>query len=590
MMRRRFYGGEVLEEFPLVAPEFEDGTPYTSADVASTLNCVDVVDKFNKCSIPNKRYLYAIDDSITSFYTPRRVGKYYYYYTDDEGVERFEVGETTVSNNVYSYHQFTKKGTFGYVVGCGDEDIATCNDGGIVMFTGNCSRTYCSKFNVTDISVNNKMKYCFVCNRYYNSISINDFHSTTTLSGTLTIPSHITKIGSNSFQSCGITKLKLHDKVERLETYCFGGSKLAGIIEIPQSVNYLYSTFGGCQSVTGFVINSNAYYNYNITRNVTSIELGENVTDYHLDDNGVLYYKANGKYECQWCSKLAEFEDIIIEDGCLTIGLSAFYSCNKISGILSIPSSVISIGTSAFYGMSLISELYINSNAYYTYNHFKNENGSLSKFSFGENITDYITDYENKILYYQKDDVFRCILCLNDLQITNIAIKEVSEINDSCFYLCKGIVGELILPTSIGSIGNRAFSYIGVTGNVVMPNIEKLSVDLFRNTPISSIELKEGLTTITQYAIGNTNISELNIPRSVTSILGYGLFTNGNITNITFNWINDSEILAYNKLWSINTDMSRVTLHIPQGTTELYAAKGYTTDVFGTIIDDIIIE
>lgn len=587
-MRRRYYGQEILESFPLVAPEFEDGTPYTPADVASSLNCVDVVDKFNKCAIPNKRYLYAIDDSITSFYTPRRVGKYYYYYTDDSGMEIFEVGETTVSNNVYSYHQFTRKGTFGYVVGCGDEDIATCNDGGIVMFTGNCTKCYCTRINLGTLpSGYNKMKYCFICNKYYNNIQIGSFHSTITLSGTLTIPSHITKIGPNSFQSCGITKLKLHDKVERLETYCFGSSKLAGIIEIPPSVNYLKVAFNACNSITGFIINTNAYYNWNVTRNVTSIELGENVTDYHLD-NGVLYYQANGKYECQWCSKLAEFEDITIEDGCLAIGANAFNACNKISGILSIPSSVISIGTSAFYGMSLISELSINSNAYYTYNNFKIDNSNLLRITLGEYITDYITDYENKILYYQKDDIFRCILCLNDLQITNIAIKEVSEINEYCFYLCKDIVGELILPNSIDSIGNGAFKYMGVTGNVVMPNIEKLSNDLFGNTPISSIELKEGLTTIAQFAIGNTNISELNIPRSVTSIINYGLYTNGNITNITFNWINDSEILAYNKLWGINTDMSRVTLHIPKGTTELYAAKGYTTDVFGTIIDDII--
>lgn len=141
----------------------------------------------------------------------------------------------------------------------------------------------------------------------------NWFLANTTIKS-ITIPSHIYRIGSAAFQNCThLTHITIPDSVIDIGTEAFAYCKGLTSIVIPDSV---ISISHGCFR--------NCTY-------LTSITLTNNIT---IINNGVF----------ENCRAL---NSIIIPDGVTDIGYQAFLGCDKLTSV-TIPSSVISIGSEMF--------------------------------------------------------------------------------------------------------------------------------------------------------------------------------------------------------------------------------------------------
>ena len=166
------------------------------------------------------------------------------------------------------------------------------------------------------------------------------FHGCHSFTGALTIGNSVTEIGESAFSFCyGLTSLTIGNSVTSIGEKAFDGcSGLKGALTIPSSVTTIgQSAFRDCSSLTGALtipnsvteISDKAFYNCNGLRSLT---LGNSV-------------KTIGQYAFYECFLGGT---LTIPDSVKSIGAYAFYFCS-FTGALTIPNSVESIGASAFY-------------------------------------------------------------------------------------------------------------------------------------------------------------------------------------------------------------------------------------------------
>ena len=186
-----------------------------------------------------------------------------------------------------------------------------------------------------------------------------------------------------------------------------------------------------------------------------------------------------------------------------SIGGNAFYSCNKLIGSLTIPGSVTSIDSGAFSGCI--------------------------------ELTAYIVDPGNKrysssegIIYNLLKDTL--VACPDGKTGSLIIPSSVTTIGNYAFSGCTGLTGNLTIPGSVVSIGNSAFSdCTGFTGSLTLPNLITSIGDwaFYGCSGLNGSLLIPGSV----ISIGNSAfrfctgfIGSLTIPNSVTSI-GGGAFS-----------------------------------------------------------------
>ena len=82
------------------------------------------------------------------------------------------------------------------------------------------------------------------------------------------------------------------------------------------------------------------------------------------------------------------------------------------------------------------------------------------------------------------------------------------------------VLTEVILPATVTSIGSAAFKYCSALTEIRLPaGLQKISSSAFASSGLTSLELPEGLETIANNILdGNTGVTELTIPASVTSM------------------------------------------------------------------------
>ena len=353
---------------------------------------------------------------------------------------------------------------------------------------------------------------------------------------TITIPSTVTSMGDKPFYSCQaltsvvwkpvncsvstsdaapfydagarITSFKFGEQVETIPAYiCKNLSKIDTIV-LPPSVKSLGQyAFSYCTSLKSINLPvTQKTLPTSFLEGCTSLEsivLPATLTTFSTD----VFYG---------CSKLA---NVTLHEGITTIGQRAFYNC-KLSSV-TIPSTVTSIGNGAFKGNPLTSVVW-------------------------KPVTCSIGSDDSAPFYS------------TDSEITSFTFGDQVETVPA--YLCKNmkLLTEIVLPPSVKSLGQYAFSYCTSLQSINLPVTQKtlptsflegctslesivlpatlttISTDVFYGcTKLANVSLHEGITTIGQRAFYNCKLSSVTIPSTVTSI-GNGAFKGNPLTSVTW--------------------------------------------------------
>ena len=220
------------------------------------------------------------------------------------------------------------------------------------------------------------------------------------------------------------------------------------------------------------------------------------------------------------CRSLSE---IVIPSSVTSIGDSSFSGCDSLSEIV-IPSSVTSIGYWAFFRCSSLKYISIpKSVVCLNGNPFAYWNGKL------ECLSPYYI-YEDDVLFNK--DKSKIISFRNQNIKSYVIPSSVTSIGDSAFSYCRSL-SEIVIPSSVTSIGKGAFSYCGSLSEIVIPSsvtsIGDSAFSYCRSLP--KIVIPSSVTSIGKGAFSYCGfLSEIVIPSSVTSI-GDSAFYNCSFPN-----------------------------------------------------------
>ncbi len=257
---------------------------------------------------------------------------------------------------------------------------------------------------------------------------------------------------------------------------------------------------------------------------------GDNLT-WTLNSDGVLTISGTGAMSDYSTSNqpwdVNSIRRLEIQNGVKRIGSYAFYGCNSLTGIIDLPSSLISIASYAFYGCSGLTSVTIP----------KNVTGiGEGTFAACSSLTSFELEYGNHAFIcidgvllnredkYSQIDRTELIACPAGKQGTVTIPASVTHIRGHAFEGCSSLTS-ITIPSSVMYIEGYAFSGCSGLTNVTIPS----SV-----TSIGSFAFK-----------GCSSLTSVTIPASVTSIgssafRGCSCLTNagpiGSGCSIEFGW------------------------------------------------------
>ncbi|MBR2231168.1 MAG: leucine-rich repeat domain-containing protein [Prevotella sp.] len=340
----------------------------------------------------------------------------------------------------------------------------------------------------------------------------------------------------------------------------------SGAVNIPEEVTYMSRTrkvtsignsaFNQCTGLTSVTIpnsvtsigNHAFYYCNSLTSvHITDVAAWCKITFYDSSSNPLGYARhlyMNGE----------EIKDLVIPNSVTSIRDHAFRNCIGLTSV-TIPNSVTSIGSYAFYNCSGLTSVHITDLA------------AWCKIAF---------DYESNPLEYAHH------LFLNGKEIKDLVIPNfVTTIGSSAFRACTNLTS-VTIPNSVTSIGGAAFA--GCT-NLTSVHITDLAAwckiafnssnplsyahHLFLNgEEIKDLVIPSSVTTIGGSAFSNcSGLISVTIPNSVTSIESYAF---GGCTGLT-SVISKMENPCFIDYYCFDRDVFyNTTLYVPKGTTDKY--------------------
>ena len=356
------------------------------------------------------------------------------------------------------------------------------------------------------ISFRNRNEKSYVIPSSVTSIGNNAFSGCRSLLD-IVIPSSVTSIGDSAFYHCdSLSDIVIPSSVTSIGDSAFLLCRSLSKIVIPSSVTSIgNNAFSGCGSLSDIVIPSS----------VTSIGDGafsDCVSLSYIAIPSSVTSISDSAFES--CSSLS---DIIIPSSVTSIGDSAFYHCDSLSDIV-IPSSVTSIGDSAFSGCFSLKYISIPKSVIcLNANPFADWNGKLECLS-----PNFI--YEDDVLFDK--DKSRIISFRNRNEKSYVIPSSVTSIGNNAFSGCRSLL-DIVIPSSVTSIGDSAFYHCDSLSDIVIPSsvtsIGDSAFLLCRS--LSKIVIPSSVTSIGNNAFsGCGSLSDIVIPSSVTSI-GDGAFS-----------------------------------------------------------------
>ena len=375
----------------------------------------------------------------------------------------------------------------------------------------------------------------------------------------VTIPDSVTSIGSFAFSGCsGLTSVHIKDVCAWLKIvfgtddsnplYYASNLYLDGVIvtslTIPDAVtnigNYAFCNCSGLTSVTiGNSVTSIGDSAFSSCSGLTSVTIPDAVTNI-------------GNYAFCNCSgltsvtipdsvtsigdyafyNLSELTSVIIPDSVTNIGSYAFYECSALTSV-TIGNGVMSIGVCAFYGCSALMSVHIE------------DIGAWCQIAFDGS--------EANPLHYAQN------LYLDDMLVTDLMVPDsVTSIGDRAFSSCRGLTSVTIgnsvtnigsdafsscyeltsvtIGNSVTNIGSYAFFNCGGLTSVTIPDsVTSIGVSAFCYCRgLTSLTIGNGVTSIGDYAFSSCHgLTSVTILDSVTSIGDHAFYNCNGLTSVT---------------------------------------------------------
>ena len=354
------------------------------------------------------------------------------------------------------------------------------------------------------------------------SIEESAFNGCTGLTS-ITIPNSVTSIEDNAFSGCtGLTSITIPNSVTSIGDGAFSGCTGLTSITIPNSVTSIgYSTFQGCTGLTSITIpnsvtsiESSAFSG---CTGLTSIEFNaENCTEM----GGSSYPVFSG------CTALST---VTFGENVKYIPAYAFYGCKGLTSVV-IPNSITSIGNNAFAYCSGLTSIEFNAEncttmGSYDYPVFSNCT-ALSTITIGENV--------KKIQAYA---FYNCTGLKTVINFSNLTFSKGSSDDGYVAYYATKVINAPNGYIDGDYVWYEADSesvlagYIGDSTELALPsnyNSEDYTIgaNAFNgNTTITSITIPNSVTSIGYSAFyGCTGLTSVTIPNSVTSIGNYAFY------------------------------------------------------------------
>ena len=293
-------------------------------------------------------------------------------------------------------------------------------------------------------------------------------------------------------------------------------------------------------------------------------------------------------------SNCTDLTSVTIPNSVTSIGNYAFSNCYGLTSA-TIPNSVTSIGTGAFNACKGITFFEVDkANPSYTSENgvlFDKEEKTLINFPAGKPGT-YSYIIPNSVTSIG-DNAFSYCNGLTSVTISNSA----TSIGDYAFGLCPGLTS-VTIPNSVTSIGTGAFigcsgitafevdkanpSYMSENG-IIFDKAEKTLVNFPVGKPGSySYAIPNSVTSIGDYAFSYCNgLTSVTIPNSVTSFGFYAFGWCFGLSSVTC-YATEPPSITAPAFYGV--DLPNCTLYVPKGSKALYEAAEVWKD-FGTITE-----
>ena len=343
-----------------------------------------------------------------------------------------------------------------------------------------------------------------------------------------TVPDGVTSIVEYAFRDCNsLTSITIPDSVTTMDDYAFDGCRHLTSVYISDIANWCsisFGSFGGSGS-SPLMEGASLYLD------------GKLVTDLVIP-NGVT---SIGDYAFRYYSNLTS---VTIPDSVTSIGGHAFDGCGSLTSI-TIPNSVTSIGGHAFYGCASLTSITIPDGV-----------RSISDFAFSEcsNLTSVtIPDSVTSIGW----SAFSSCSSL-----TSITIPDgVTSIDNDAFEYCRSLTS-ITIPAGVTNIGYHAFGGCSSLVDITIPDdITCIGSGTFSDTKIYNDESnwENGVLYIGNYLIcaKNTLSDKYTIKAGTSAIVGGAFSSCSNLTDVT---IPDSVTSIGDYAFSECTNLTSVTI------------------------------